>query len=42
MIMEKITAFFTALITLLGLWFCPAKPVEGVFPEKEKTGTSEL
>lgn len=37
MLMEKITAFFTALITLLGLWFCPADPVDGIFPEQEKT-----
>ena len=35
MLMEKITAFFTALITLLGLWFCPAKPEEGIFNEQE-------
>ncbi len=35
MIMEKITAFFTALITLLGMWFCPAKPEEGIFKEQE-------
>lgn len=35
MIMEKIIAFFTALITLLGLWFCPATPEEGVFNETE-------
>ena len=33
--MEKITAFFTALITLLSLWFCPAKPEEGVYKEQE-------
>ena len=33
MLMQKITAFFTALITLLTLWFCPAKPEEGVFGE---------
>ncbi len=33
MLMQKITAFFTALITLLTLWFCPAKPEEGIFGE---------
>ena len=33
MLMQKITAFFTALITLFTLWFCPAKPEEGVFGE---------
>ncbi len=33
MLMQKITAFFTALITLFTLWFCPAEPEEGVFGE---------
>ncbi len=35
MLQQKIIAFFTALFTLLGLWFCPAKPEEGVFAETE-------
>lgn len=33
MLQQKIIAFFTALITLLSLWFCPAKPEEGIFGE---------
>ena len=33
MLMQKLTAFFTALMTLLTLWFCPAEPVEGIFGE---------
>lgn len=33
MLQQKIIAFFTALITLLTLWFYPAKPEEGVFGE---------
>ena len=37
MLMQKITAFFTALITLFTLWFCPAKPEEGVFGETSST-----
>ena len=37
MLMQKITAFFTALITLFTLWLCPAKPEEGVFGETAST-----
>ncbi len=33
--MTKIIAFFTALFTWLGMIFCPAEPVEGVFTEPE-------
>ncbi len=42
MLQQKITAFFTALITLLGLWFCPAKPVEGVFDEVQPSKKTEF
>ena len=35
MLQQKIIAFFTAVITVLGLWFCPAKPEEGIFPETD-------
>ncbi len=35
--MEKITAFFTALITWLTLVFCPGAPVEGIFSAPEIT-----
>ena len=36
MLKQKIIAFFTALMTLLGLWFAPADKVEGIFPETEE------
>lgn len=35
MLQQKIIAFFTAVITVLSLWFCPAKPEEGVFTKTE-------
>ena len=37
MLMQKITAFFTALVTLFTLWLCPAEPIEGVFGETSST-----
>ncbi len=33
MLWEKIVSFFTAVATLFTLWFCPAKPEEGIFDE---------
>lgn len=44
MLKQKIAAIFTALITMLTLWFCPAEPAEGVFGETagiEKTDYDE-
>ncbi|MBE6755724.1 MAG: hypothetical protein E7555_04650 [Ruminococcaceae bacterium] len=35
MLKQKIISTLTAIITLLTLWFCPAKPAEGVFSEKQ-------
>lgn len=35
MLKQKIISTLTAIITLLTLWFCPAKPAEGVFGEKQ-------
>ncbi len=44
MLKQKIISTLTAIITLLTLWFCPAKPAEGVFGENpgiEKTRFDE-
>ena len=44
MLKQKIISTLTAIITLLTLWFCPAKPAEGVFGETsgiEKTQFDE-
>ncbi len=35
MLKQKIISTFTAIITLLTLWLCPAKPAEGVFVENQ-------
>lgn len=42
MVLQKITAFFTALLTLLGLIFSPAEPEEGVFAETTVTEKTEF
>ncbi len=42
MLKQKIIAFFTALMTLLGLWFSPAEKVQGVFPETETIVKTEF
>ncbi len=36
MLKQKIVSTLTAIITLLTLWFCPAKPAEGVFGENQE------
>ena len=42
MLKQKIIAFFTAIITVLTLFFCPAEETEGVFTESEVKAKTEF
>lgn len=42
MLKEKIIAIFTAIITLFGLWLCPAEPEKGVFYEPSTLEKTEF